>query len=333
MKQSILVLGAQGFIGRHVVAGLAATDWAAPIAGVRRASAATNGACEQRTVDATNTESVKAAMQGVTAIVNCVAGDEVTLLRSTGAIIAAAESAAAPRVIHLSSMAVYGSAEGLLSESSPLRADLGPYSGAKADSERIAEGYPRTVIFRPGCVFGPDSEQWTRRLARLLLAHRLGDLGPAGDGYCNLVHVDDLVLAIIRALEMPASDGRVFNLSTPNPPTWNEFLIGFATALRAVPVRRIPPWQLRLEAKLLAPPLKIAEILARRLKLGASRLPPPIPPSLLRLMSQEIRLDTQSVESELGIRWKELHTSLHETARWYLGAHGGLRPTGAEPVS
>ncbi len=272
-------------------------------------------------------------MQGVTALVNCVAGDELTLIRSTGAIIKAAQSTGTPRVIHLSSMAVYGTTEGLLSESSPPRADLGPYSEAKLDSEVIAQCYPRTVIFRPGCVFGPDSEQWTLRIARLLLAHRLGDLGPAGDGYCNLVHVDDVVLAILRALQTPASDGRVFNLSTPDPPTWNEFLIGFGTALRAVPVRRMPAWQLRLETKLLAPPLKVAEILARKLRLGASRLPPPIPPSLLRLMGQEIRLDTQSVESELGIRWKELHTSLHETARWYLGAYGGLRAAGAEPVS
>jgi nucleoside-diphosphate-sugar epimerase len=114
-------------------------------------------------------------------------------------------------------------------------------------------------------------------------------------------------------------DGRVFNLSTPEPPTWNDFLTRYATALRAVPVRRIPPWQLRLETKLLAPPFKIAEILGRALKLNARHLPPPIPPSLLRLMSQEIRLDTQSAQAELGMRWKDLPAALEETARWYLG--------------
>ena len=104
-------------------------------------------------------------------------------------------------------------------------------------------------------------------------------------------------------------------------------------ALRAVPVQRIPSWQLRLETKLLAPPLKIAEILGRKLKLDVNRLPQPIPPSLLRLMSQEIRLDTQAAETELGVRWKPLGTSLEEAARWYLGAHGGAQPATSGPAS
>ena len=37
MKQRILVLGANGYVGRRVVAALAASDWAEPVAGVRRA--------------------------------------------------------------------------------------------------------------------------------------------------------------------------------------------------------------------------------------------------------------------------------------------------------
>ena len=272
-------------------------------------------------------------MQGVGAIVNCVAGDSGTLVSSSRAVAAAASGNADVRVMHLSTMSVYGSAEGLISESSPLRADLGPYSEAKLAAEEAAKAWPRTVIFRPGCVFGPDSEQWTVRMARLLLSYRLGDLGTAGDGYCNLVHVTDVVQAIARALETPAADGQAFNLSTPNPPTWNEFLTGFATALRAVPVQRIPSWQLRLETKLLALPLKIAEILGRKLKLDASRIPPPLPPSLLRLMSQEIRLDTQAAETGLGVRWKPLGNSLEEAAHWYRNAHGNAQAASPGPAS
>jgi nucleoside-diphosphate-sugar epimerase len=214
-------------------------------------------------------------------------------------------------------MSVYGSAVGLVDESASLRGDLGPYSEAKVTAEKVASAYPHSVIFRPGCVFGPGSEQWSVRFARLLLAHRLGDLGPAGDGCCNLVHVADVALAVLRALEDPRTDGRVFNLATPAPPTWNEFLVRYAIALRAVPVSRISGKRLRIEGKFLAPPLKIAEILARICKIDARRLPPPIPPSLIRLMGQDIRLDPRRAESELGLHFRDTQAALEQTARWF----------------
>lgn len=315
MNQPILVLGAHGFIGRHVLSGLAAAGLN-PIAGVRRPSSRTGGH-EERLVDATDPASVTAALHGVSALVNCVAGDERTLVSSAESVSQAARSAeTSPRIIHVSTMSVYGSAEGLIPESAPLRGDLGAYSQAKVEAEAQARSYTRTVILRPGCVFGPDSEQWTVRIARLLLGGRLGDLGPAGDGICNLVDVSDVAQAVVNALADSRTDGRAFNLATPEAPTWNEFLTRFGIALRAVPVRRISGRRLRLETKLLAPPLKIGEILLRRLKLEG-RLPPPIPPSLLRLMAQEIRLDSRAASAELRVRWKPLQTSLEEAARWY----------------
>jgi 2-alkyl-3-oxoalkanoate reductase len=319
MKQSILVLGANGFIGREVVAGLAATDWAAPILAVRKPAAHRNSEFEQRTVEATQVESVSAAMQGVSGVVNCVAGDAATIVSASKALFAAAANMLpAPRIIHLSTMSVYGSAVGLIDETAPLRGDLGAYSAAKVAAEATIAAYPRAVMFRPGCVFGPGSEQWSMRIARLLLAHRLGDLGAAGDGFCNLVHVGDVVLAILRALENPGVDSRVFNLSTPEPPTWNEFLVKYGTGLNAVPVSRISQRRLRIEGKLLAPPLKIAEILCRACKLDAALLPPPIPPSLIKLMGQEIRLDARRAEAELGLRFRDIDGALGSTARWFL---------------
>ena len=43
MKQRIVVLGAGGFIGRHIVSALAASDWAAPVAAAHRAAGGTPG--------------------------------------------------------------------------------------------------------------------------------------------------------------------------------------------------------------------------------------------------------------------------------------------------
>src|SRR3981081_2002791 len=138
MKQSILVLGANGFIGRRVVAGLAGTGWAPPRRGGGK-PAARGENYEQRTVEATSIESVRAAMQGVTGVVNCVAGDADTIVSSTKALFGAAAAVTPPpRIILLSTMSVYGGAEGLLPETEPLRGDLGPYSAAKVAAEAIA---------------------------------------------------------------------------------------------------------------------------------------------------------------------------------------------------
>jgi nucleoside-diphosphate-sugar epimerase len=316
MKKSILIFGAGGFIGRNVLTSLARAEWCNPIAGVRRASGLTSE-FQPRIVSATSVESVVASLEGVDAVVNCVAGDADTIVSGAKALIeAATRQKSPPRVIHLSSMSVYGSVEGSVAESARLQGDLGPYSAAKVAAEAVIAAYPRAVIFRPGCVFGPESDQWATRIARLLDAHRLGDLGAAGDGCCNLVDVADVVLAIVQALQNPQADGRVFNLAIANAPSWNEFLIRYALALKATPVSRISGRRMRIETKLLAPPLKVIEILARKSGLNL-QLPPPLPPSLLRLMAQDIRLDCRAAESALKITWKNLDESLSETAQWY----------------
>ena len=299
MKQSILVLGSD-FIARSVVQGLAATDWALPLS-------------------AADVTSKSAALQGIAGVVNCTSGSPAVIVESTRALFRKAGVAASPMpIVHLGSMSVYGSAVGRVDESSAVRDDIGAYAAAHIAAETIAAAYPRCVIFRLGCEFGPGSDYWSGRIAQCLLAGRLGDLGSAGDGYCNLLDVDDLVQAVIRALTSARVERGIFNLCNPEAPTWNEFLTRYAIALHAVPVRRISHRRLRLEAKILAPPLKAAEILFRACRIDARRLPPPIPPSLLRVMRQEIRLDTRRIEADLEVRWKDLNTTLRETAQWFL---------------
>jgi nucleoside-diphosphate-sugar epimerase len=321
MTQAVLVLGADEFIGGKVVAGLSATGWATPIRAVRRRSGKPICSSEERVVDLNDLVSVSRALLGVSAVVNCVSGQAGVIESATRTLFDAARlRATLPRIIHVSSISVYGSATGLVNESAPLRGDLGAYSVARVAAEEIASAYPRVVIFRPGCEFGPGSEYWSLRIAQCLLAGRLGDLGAAGDGQCNVVDIEDIVRAVLLALQSPHLDGHALNLSHPQASTWNEFLTRFALALGAVPVRRISRRRLRVEAKLLAPPLKVAEVFSRACKLDVTRVPAPIPPSLIRVMSQEIRLDTRRVETALGLRWKDLGTSLQETTRWCLAA-------------
>jgi 2-alkyl-3-oxoalkanoate reductase len=317
MTLRVLVLGADGFIGRQLLGSLAASEWASPIAAGRRPAVASPAAIPRLQLDATTESALFTALQDVDAVVNCIAGSAATIAGSARALIAAAaRQSRPPLVLHLSSMAVYGAASGVVSESAPL---LGadPYARAKIAAEELCRQYHRVVIFRPGIVYGPRSRQWTERIGRWLLARRLGDLGAAGDGVCNLVYVEDVVTALSQALRLSAAEGQVFNLAMAEPPTWNEYLVGYARALDAVPVATISRRWLKIETKLLAPPLKIAEILCQKAKLTSTRLPEPIPPSLLRLFQQDIRLDVERAEQLLQIRWTALANGLELAASWF----------------
>jgi len=291
-KMRVLVLGATGYVGRHIVQALAATDWAEPIAASRRGAVA---------LDATDTTALVPALRQADAIVNAMASSPQDMIANAQAL-RAALAGTPMRLVHLSSMAAYGNVEGPIDEDQPLLGDLGPYSAAKAQAEHILRDCAQAVMLRPGCIYGRGSPQWSTRIARLLRAHRIGDLGAAGDGCSNLVHVDDVAQAVLAALLRPQAGGQAYNLSMAQAPTWNEYFIAYARALGATPVSRIGARQLRLETKALAPALKVAEIAGRKIGL-ARHLPPPIPPSLLRLWQQDIRLTSAKAQRELGLQW------------------------------
>jgi nucleoside-diphosphate-sugar epimerase len=270
----VLVLGANGFVGRHLVRALAESGWATPVAAGRSE------------VEARNEAAIVGALNGVDAVVNCVAGDAESIVQNAQALFAATAKTGA-HAVYLSSMAVYGNATGTVDEDAPLLGNVGDYSAAKVRAEALASG--RVTIFRPGCIYGSDSPQWALRIARLLQRKRIGDLGAAGDGCSNVVHVADVAAAVLAAVR--AGRAGVFNLAMPAAPDWNEYFVRFAQAIGAVPVARIPEWRLKLETRAMAAPLKILEM-------AGLALAPPIPPS-----------------RELGIAWTGLDAGLAEAAK------------------
>ncbi|MEX3687321.1 NAD-dependent epimerase/dehydratase family protein [Paraburkholderia sp. BR14263] len=306
MKARILVLGATGFVGRHLVKALSRTEWAEPVAASRREGSGL------RRVDAADPASLAAALADVHGVVNCVAGAPATIVANARALAAALAARGAPLpVVHFSSMAVYGAAEGRIDEAAALDA-VSPYGHAKVESERLLAALPALTILRPGCIYGGGSPQWSARIAQLLCARRLGDLGAAGDGCSNLVHIDDVVQAALAALRTPASGAQAYNLAMAEAPRWNEYFVAYARILGATPVERIGARRLALETKLWAPALKIAGIAGR--KLGGVKVPPPLPPSLARLWQQDIRLDSRRAEQAFGMTWTPWRVALQAEA-------------------
>jgi nucleoside-diphosphate-sugar epimerase len=289
-RKPVLVLGASGYIGGRVVAALSHSPIFSPLAASRRSALA---------VDATNPDDVRRALHAVDSVVNCIAGNNRAMVRSTEVLFNIARSLAPRRIVHLSSMSVYGAATGTVDENQEPLPPVSGYGLAKIECERIVRRYVddggNAVILRPTCVFGPASPQWTTRLCRLLKARRIGDLGSAGDGYCNLAFIDDVVAGIVAALDKPDISGRAFNMSSSAELTWNEFLIALAKALGATPVRRIGSRMLRIEAQLLAPIRRLAAVAVD------SQATEAITPSLAAMWRQDIRIDSSAAEAALGL--------------------------------
>jgi nucleoside-diphosphate-sugar epimerase len=312
----VVVLGAGGFIGKRVVAALQACGWAQPIIATRRPVPGAAG-IEQVRVDATDEMALAGVLQNAHSVVNCVAGDPTTILANARALFsAAARSATPPRVVYLSSMAVYGSTTGSVDESAPTLTDGSAYGAAKVAAERIAASYPYAVMLRPGIVYGPHSDWWSVQIARLLRQKRLGDLGSSGQGICNLLYVEDMATAALRALRQPEIEGRRFNLAMAGAPTWNEYLFLYAQALGATPVKHISPARLAVELHVLSPVFRALELAARTARL-ASEPPAPIRPWLVRLTRHRLRLDVTAAERTLDMTWTPVERALDATAAWF----------------
>ena len=316
MKQ-VLVLGGTGYIGSRLVAKLAPAGWA-PVSASRRAG-----------VDTTDENSLVRALQGMDAVVNCVAGSKDAIATGARALVAAATRAGRPRIVHLSTMSVYGALEGDVTEAAPRDPSIGWYAQAKCEAEDIVADYEgESVVLRPGCVWGPGSELWVGRIGRLLRSRRLGDLGAAGDGWSNLVALDDVCDAVAASLRIAVTPGtpRVFNLAAPDSPRWNDYFIDLALAIGATPVPRLSARRVRLDAKLLGPPLKVAEILARKAGRSTRSLPDPIPPGLVGVFERHLHLRGDLAARELGLAWSPYERVLAESAQWFREAQARGAP-------
>ena len=83
-------------------------------------------------------------------------------------------------------------------------------------------------------------------------------------------------------------------------------------------MHRLPGWQLKLEVKLVAIPLKLAEIARDKFRLRFLPVPDPVTPGLARLFSQEVRYRAPGSPAPLGIEETSYRDGLKAAAAWLL---------------
>ena len=350
----VLVTGAGGFIGSRIVEMMHDMGFATVRAGVRRwAAAARIGRFPVEIVqcDVSDAAQVRAAMSGVDWVVHCAVGGRDVTVRGTENVLEAACEARVQRVVHLSTIDVYGPVTGDTAEDAPLIPTGSEYGDSKIEAEAIcrrrAEAGLPVVILRPTIVYGPHSALWTIEFAERLQVHPWPFAKDFCQGTCNLLYVDDLVHAVMLALTRPEAVGQAFNVNGPDRPTWQDYFEALNNAMGLPPLApqartasTLSAWTMqpvRAAAKFAlrhfqAPIMSMYQRydLAKRVMKIAERMIKKAPTSNeFRLFSKSGRFPTAKAERMLGYRARfNMAAGIALSVEW-LRHHGFIKARAA----
>lgn len=302
-KDTILVTGANGFIGGWLVESLYMKGCARVRPGVRswsRTVRLTRLPLEPVLCDVMDPVQVAAAVEGADRVIHTAYGSTGVTVEGTRHMLDAALQAGVQRFVYLSSAVVYGDAGGQVAENAPLGQNDDEYAASKRQAEALCwqyadRGLPVTII-RPSIVYGPFGRTWTVELAARLQSGNWGIFGGYGEGFCNLVYVADLVEGILAATHNPAAVGQAFNLVGPDTITWNDYFRRYNAALGLPELPQLQAGDARLRTRVMDPVRGVA-------RFARDHFEKP-----LRRLAQRFRPARQLM--------KTAETSLKTTPRW-----------------
>lgn len=231
-QTKVLVTGATGFLGKRLAKRL--VDEGYPVRALAR-KLSNVGALKKLGVeiafgDLGDESSIAAAVRGVDVIVHAAAGTSGTAkdsytatIQGTRNVLEACRTSHVKKLVYISSSSVYEAAgytenqlvtEEAQLERFPLR--RGHYSAAKLQAEALVteamnhDGCP-IVVLRPGTLYGPGAEVYTKMMG-VSFARKIFVVFGDGQGELPLVHVDNIVDAIVESISNSAADNQVFNV-------------------------------------------------------------------------------------------------------------------------
>lgn len=279
----ILVTGASGFVGSHLLRRLAAQG--TPACGMVRDAAAARlpDRVQARQADLTRRESLTPALAGITTVIHAAAitgnlkepyagaYDRVNRVGTENLIHAAGE-AGVKRVVLLS---------GLGTRPAP----AGSYMATRwAMEEAVRSGGMPWQILQPSVLFG-DRAEFVAALARLARTSPVLPILGSGKLRFQPLWIEDLVSCLVASAGAGFKEGQAIPLGGSEFVTFREIL---QTICRVMGVRRA----------LVPLPLSIARIQARLMALALPN--PPLVPATLELFSFENATELDAVDRNFG---------------------------------
>jgi nucleoside-diphosphate-sugar epimerase len=232
--RTVLVTGATGFVGSHVVPELLAGGFT--VVALQHARAARETAAGSLPVgvvarpgDMTRPETLAAALAGVDAVIHLVAlvrdrtdGRDLARVNLDGTrnLIAAMEAAGVRRLVHLGALGVADRPEMHYASSK-----------ARAEAAVAASGLDWTIL-KPSVMFGPGDGFFNILAGLVRVPFPVVPVPGRGDSRFQPLHAGDLARCVRLSLERPATIGRVFELGGPRSWTYREIVAEVARALR-----------------------------------------------------------------------------------------------------
>ncbi len=321
---SILVTGASGFLGRHVVERLVKDG--EQICVIVRPSSDVSRLKEMPLKiyyeDLADPKNLDLALSGVKMVINCAAAvvdwapDEVyyggTVLAAKNLIEAATKSDSLERFVHISSRDVYGYPEQPCDEMHSMR-DIGlPYNSSKVAAEQIVWGaydkykIPITVL-RPGPIFGPYAKAFVIEICKVIRQGMMLFID-GGRHIAGISFVDNIVDAVLQASHSSNTIGQAYNLNDNNDITWREYILALARGLNH------PPPKLNLSGDLAMQISRVLEFTYRSLGIWKRPL---LTQHVVRLMCLDGSFPTDKAKKDFLVQPSvEFGEAMDRTLKW-----------------
>lgn len=335
----VLITGANGFLGRHVVAealrrGLDVRALVRPAAAIDRLPWASQ--VEVARHDLRASRDLAGTFDGVDALIHLAAGVKGTedaqfaaSVVGTERLLEAMATSGTRRLTLASSFSVYdwSAIRGELTEESPVEPsrDLyarDGYAVAKVWQERVAtrlaaENHWDLTVLRPGFIWGEGNAYLAGLGQKLGATH----LGFGGSTRLPLTHVENCAHCFVETTVRPEAVGQVFNVVDDEGMTVAEYLDAYLAGTGEAGRGVMIPYGLAFSG------VRMAQWISRRLFRGKGKLPSILVPSRFEARFKPLRFGNAKLRRVLG--WSPPLGPAERIARTYPKAQAPAAEVGS----